>query len=440
MADYYSAGRLISQEIQHIVAKRSLTGATQEDVWGGTALTRPAPGGAQVEVVSTSPQDAAEVTDTWTVTIGGGVTQEDVVQITVDGTAYAYQVQGTDTTATIAEALKTALMTGSTEIWQITPGGAADAGDTWRTTIDGVDYDFVAVGGEALPALALGIQGALAACPYYIAALDGPLVILTATSSGGSPDVSVSMVADGNASGSVSAMQIVAGVNATTAATATRLNSVVTIESATPGAGGVLVVSSSYTTDPGADSTAVAAHTLTGAVGTGITGLRIAYLDANGKQQVETIATTGLTAAATAAMDLERILSVTSTGGAAAGTITIRGAGAGTEYDTIAAGDCQTFSGDCAVPSNRNGGLVKSLVVSASTASEIYLMSDANPATGSVVSGGAFKYAILQAGASSITVDPTVAIAQVPAGARVWLAAKGGAGRIIAGSFDLVII
>ena len=65
---------------------------------------------------------------------------------------------------------------------------------------------------------------------------------------------------------------------------------------------------------------------------------------------------------------------------------------------------------------------------------------DANPATGAVVSGGAFKHAILQAGASSITADPTVAIAQVPAGARVWLAAKGGAGRIIAGSFDLVII
>lgn len=440
MANYYNAGRLISQEVQHIVTRRTLTGANQEDVWSGTATTRPSPGGAQLEVVSTSLQDDVGTTDTWTVTVGGGVTAKDVVQITIGGISYAYLVKVADTTSTVAEGLKNAITAGSIEAWRVSPIGTADAGDTWRTTINGVDYDFVAVGGETLALIALGIATAAAADPLYTATVDGNTVNFVAKAAGVKADVAVSMAVDANASGGVAAIQLVAGVAASTAATATRGGSVVTIKSVVDGAAGILVVSSSYTTDPGLDSTAVAAHSVTGAAGTGITGLLLTYLDTAGKFQSETVAMNGLVAVATVATDIKRLLSVTATSGVAAGVITIRGAGGGTEYDSIAVGDSQAYGGSCTVPSNRNGALVKALNVSASVASEVYLMSDASPATGAVVSGGAFKWAIIQAGPAQVTVDPSVALAQVPAGARVWLAAKGGAGRIITGSLDVVII
>lgn len=112
MADFYSAGRLISREARKLVGKRTLAGATREDIWPGTATARPVPGGVQVEAVSTNAADDAARPDVWDVTVGGLTDANDIARVTINGTAYRARVTGGWTTDQVAAALQSAIANG----------------------------------------------------------------------------------------------------------------------------------------------------------------------------------------------------------------------------------------------------------------------------------------------------------------------------------------
>lgn len=442
MSAYYRSGRLVSNDTVKILGRRTLVGATREDIWGGTATARPVPGGVQIEALSSSAADDATVTDVWDVTVGGLTDANDIARITVNGTAYRALVTGGWTTDQVAEALRSAIASGSVETWMLTPGGTADAGDTYRTTVNAVNYDFVAVGGENVAALCAGIAASLAGCPEYTVVDGGTFVGMTAVAAGVTPDVSVSLPVDAGGDATFTATQLIAGVAAATVCTVGRVGSVVTLTSATPGSGGILTVTSAYDTDPDIDGTVVAVHTATGATGAGIGSIRVDYLDANGVRQSETITLNGVTAVASVATDIEQILAVTATtvgtSGGAVGTITIRVVAAGATLEVIAIGACQTLSADYTVPV-RQRAFVALLIQSVSVASEIALLSDTNPATGAVVSGAAFTWASLHAGPQHSEVDPAMEFGPFPAGSRIWIACTGAVGRVALVQADLYL-
>lgn len=443
MGDFYSAGRLVSREARKIVGKRTLIGATREDIWPGTALTRPVPGGVQVEIVSSSAADDAARPDVWDVTVGGLTDTNDIARITINGIAYRARVTGGWTTADVAEALRSAIAVGSIESWALTPGGNADAGDTFRTTINAVNYDFVAVGGETVAQICTGIAAALVACPEYTATATPTFVGLTAVNPGVTADPTVSLPVDANADATYTATQSIAGVAASTACTPVRVGSVITLTSVTAGAGGILTVTSAYDFDPDVDGTVVAVHTFTGAAGTGARSVRLDYLDANGVPQTETIATNGTTAALSTATDIEQLQSVTvasvGSSGAAVGDIAIQGVGGGTIYAQIDATTNDELAADYTVRAGRVA-YARDLFWSASAASEIQLISDTNPASGTVVSGASFVWATIYAGAQSGHINQGVPWGPFPAGSRIWIAATGAAGRVIEAQADVYTV
>lgn len=436
MGKFFNAGRLISQETRKLTGRRSLAGATAEDMWTGTATARPVPGGIQLSAASTSAEDDGTKTDIWDVTVGGGADAGDIAQITVDGVSYAYRVGTAPTTSTIAEGLKLALTSGSVEVWRITPGGVADAGDTWRVTADGTNYDFVAVGAETVAMLCTGIANAFAGSTTYSAVATATNVTLTALTAGAKTDVTASMVNDANASGTIAATQLVNGVNAPTGLTVTRLANVITISSAT-----VRVISSSYTTDAGVASTCTSVHTQTGGAGTGISAILVEYLDTNGVRRTESVTMNGTTSVAMVATDCKQVLSVTSTAvgsnKGAVGTVTLKNGA--TVYAQIDAGYNVELAVDTTIPACCLG-YIPSVTTAASTASEVEIVSDCNPISGAVVSGAVFHWAMLQASTASETHQPAIAYGPFPNGARVWLRAKGGAARVISACADLYLV
>jgi hypothetical protein len=445
MGDFYSAGRLISREARKIIGKRSLTGATIEEIWQGTALTRPSPGGVQVEAVSTSAQDDAAIADRWDVTVGAAVAAGDVARITINASNFDYMVKNADTDAMVATGLRDAINSGSKSAYRIVPAGVMDLGDTFRVTIGATAYDHVC-GAADTPAVVIG--GLVAAInagagdPVYLAINAGTAMILLAKA-GGVSAVPVSTVpVDPGTDATLTQTAIVTGRAASTDYSASVLAAAVTLTNAIPGPTAD-TVASSFPTDPGGDSTAVAVHTVTGGGGTGIRTLRIDYLDTNGVAQSETISLNGVTAATSTATDIESIIAVTAatvgSAGAAVGVVTVQGVGAGAVYAEIEAGGCVELAASYTVPAGRVGYLA-GLCYSASVASELYVLSDCNPASGVIVPGATFVLAAIHAGAQSGHVAPEVKCGPLPAGARVWFAAVGAAGRVVFVAADVYAV
>ena len=443
MGDFYGAGRVVSREARKLIGKRTLIGATREDIWPGTALARPVPGGVQVEVVSSSVSDDAARPDVWDVTVGGLTDAADIARITINGTAYRARVTGGWTTDDVAEALRSAIALGSIESWAVTPGGVADAGDTYRVTVNAINYDFVAVGGETVAQVCTGIAAALATCPQYTATATPTFVGLTAVNPGVTADVTASVPVDPNADSTLIATQSIAGVAASTACTVVRVGSVLTLTSVTPGAGGILTVTSAYDVDGDADGTVTAVHTFTGAAGAGVRTLRIDYLDANGVPQSEIVNMNGTTAATITATDIEQIIAVTAasvgSAGAAVGDIAVQGVGGGTVYALVDANGCEELAADYTVRSGRMA-YARDLVCSASAVCEIQLLSDTNPASGVVVSGASFVWATIHAEAQIGHINQGVSWGPFPAGSRVWIAATGAAGRVVEANADVYAV
>lgn len=203
-------------------------------------------------------------TDVWKAVVGGLTDAGDIARVTVNGDNFDAYVTAGLTTDQVAELLLNAISLGSVEQWNVVPGGVADGGDTFRTTINAVNYDFVAIGGETVAQLCAGITASLALCPEYTASNESTYVKLVATAPGVSPDVTVSLPVDLNGDATYSASQVIAGITASTDCTAVRSNSELTITSTVAGTLGVLAVTSGYVVDPDADGTIVSTHTVVG--------------------------------------------------------------------------------------------------------------------------------------------------------------------------------
>lgn len=204
---------------------------------------------------------ASAIADEWETTIGGVANSADIARIVINGVNFDYIVQAGDTTDLIAAGLADAINLGSVEYWYTVPGGTADAGDTYRTTVNAVNYDYVAAGGETVAQLCTGIAGVLAGCPAYTVTDLTTFVGFEATAPGVSPAVTVSLPVDVGGNATYAATQVIDGVVASTDATAADVASVVTTTSNVVGVPGILALTSSYTFDPGGNSTAISVNT-----------------------------------------------------------------------------------------------------------------------------------------------------------------------------------
>lgn len=440
MGKYYRGGKLISADTFTVKGERTLAGATAETLWADTTqTTRPTPSGEQLHLVSSSAQDDAgipETTDVWTVTVGGAADAGDVARITVNGTNYDYAVGMGATTAIIATGLGDALTHGSTEKWTATPGGNLDVGDTYRIEIDGVPYNYTVQGGDALAtlctALANVVNTEFGGNAYYTAVGTGTKIVLTAKAAGPTPNVIANLPNDPLADTTFTAACIVAGVAADTNYTATVNASVVTL---TNNVAGVTAdtVAASYPTDAGANSSCTAVHTTTGAAqtaGTGVQAVQLDYLDGDGNRQSETIPLNGTSAVATVATDVAAILALTATAvgssGGAVGTVTVKDVADAVTFDKLPIGANATACATFKVPA-RNVAWLVAVHGSASTATTVRVKSDCNPSTGAVVANASYDWASMLVGASQSKTDPAYPIGPFPAGATIRLTGTGAA-------------
>lgn len=435
MAKYYRNGKLVSQDTIRQIGTRTLAGATEEDLWSGTATSRPAPGGIQLRLVSSSIQDDQLTVDTWTCTIGGTQDTGDIARLTLNGTNFDTAVETGNTAAQVAANVATGAMSGTYDTWTCTVGGAVDAGDVATLDLDGTPYNYTVLGGDTTTNVATGIAAAAAADPNYdVMSFNAIVRVKKKVRGANAGSVQSSYTTDPGTDSTFVRAQTIVGVNGQTAWTVTSDNADVIATHATAGATAD-TVASTMSTDPGLDSTFVAVHTITGADGTGIRQVRIDYLDsATGARASESVDLNGTTAVTTTATSITTILGISATevgsGMGAAGTVSITNVGNTVTYASIAAGSNQAFFADYSVPT-RHQAHITAIHASASTALTIRVRSDVNPATGEVVANGNFVLGQFKASTTPATFSPIVPLGPIPATGRVWLTAQGALGNTV---------
>lgn len=176
-----------------------------------------------------------------------------------------------------------------------------------------------------------------------------------------------------------------------------------------------------------------------GAAGTGCLTLRIDYLDGDGVRQSETVTMDGLTPVTTTATDVTAILAVTcmtfGSGNAADGTITVTNTGATSTFEQVESMGSQSLAAVYKVPAG-NQLQVTSIWASASAASQVWLYSDTNPATGAVVSGAQYVWGLFSAVTTHAKHQSMVPAGPFPAGASVWMAAQDAAATLVVGTIE----
>ncbi|MBM5812804.1 MAG: hypothetical protein FJ191_12725 [Gammaproteobacteria bacterium] len=193
----------------------------------------------------------------------------------------------------------------------------------------------------------------------------------------------------------------------------------------TPGGVQVSVVSTS------ADDTAA---------GLGIRSVLIDYLDSSGVSQSEVITLAGLVPVLSVATDIDEILAVTArevgSSAGAVGYVLIKDAAGVVVFEGIEIGACEIRSAITKVAAGMRA-FVWRLGLAASSASQVRLMSDCNPATGAVVANGRYTWHIDQADTQGNGDDFGSPLGPFVAGARIWLEAVGGVGHVITGSISV---
>lgn len=285
MAGFYRDGILVSADVQAKLGRRTLTGATQEQIWNGTATERPTPAGEQLRLVSTSAEDDQTMAQSGTIVIGGTMDQAvadeyevqlagavepgDILRLTLNGANFDTFVDGGATLASlVAEAANGATL-GTLERWLIDWGGTVDVGDTARITIDGVDYDAVSTLGTAaeIANLLVTAINAGAGDPHYTAAQVPPAgsgVGLVAKVRGVGPAPAAVWTVDAGSDATVTPTQNVIGIagQADWTCTDDGVDKVI-CTNATPGATAD-TVAANMAVDNGAATTFTAVHTVTG--------------------------------------------------------------------------------------------------------------------------------------------------------------------------------
>lgn len=442
MGKYYRNGRLWSGETISAQGSRTLAAATEATIWGGSATSRTVPSSQLVKLVSSSVQDDGSIPatfDRWDVTVGGTADVGDVARITINGINFDYSVGAGATTTVIATGLKDAVLSGSIEKWNCTPGGSLDVGDIYRIEIDGLPHEYTVQGGDTLANVCAGLANAVntdfGGDPNYTAAsVGGTKVVCTAKARGTCPNVICSMPTDPGADTTFVASVVVAGVAADTNYAATSSTNVVTLINNISGVTAD-IVAASYPTDPGANSTCTAVHTTTGADasgGTGVRSVKLTYLNGSGVVSSETINLDGTTAVSSVATDITGIVSVVAasvgSGGVAAGTISVKDNALAVIFEQIAAGACETASAEIKVPAGRVAYVSAIQLGAGATSTTFRLRSDCNPATGAVVSGASYTWAQTLVGTDPVVYQPAGPIGPFPAGAKIWVTGSHAAG------------
>src|SRR5439155_1261387 len=104
-----------------------------------------------------------------------------------------------------------------------TLGGTVTAGDTWTVTIDGTDYDYLAVSGNTLSSVAQGLAGQIDPMVGLAAGADGGTLVVTKTG-GGRFNLAATLPADATAPIADSGKEIVeSSITDTTGPTAAEI-------------------------------------------------------------------------------------------------------------------------------------------------------------------------------------------------------------------------
>jgi hypothetical protein len=437
MGKFFRNGKLISADTFQIKGFRTLTGATQEQLWGGTATTRPAPSAQQLRLISSSAQDDAGLPDTYTGAVSGTPGVGDIAGLTLNSTLHAYEC-GADSTTTVAAGVAAAATSGAYDTWKFAFSGTYDAGDVVRTTIGAVQYDWTATGGETGSQAATAVGALLTADPLYDVTVFSSNIKLKKKARGVGSTVTMNRQTDANTSMVITPTQTIAGTAPQTAWTVTSSGANLSIIHAVDGVT-TDTAAASYVIGTGTGAMAALTHTVTGGGGSGIRTVQIDGLTSAGLRQSEVISLNGTAAVLTTATNWSAINSITATavgsGGAAAGTISCTNTGSTSTFGVLSVGQAQTFPGAYKVPASMQAWIV-GLQGSASTASEIRIISDCNPVTGAVVSGAAFEWAMTHCGAQANTVSPPQPLGPFPAGCTIYVTGKGASTPIVAACCD----
>lgn len=361
MSGFYRDGILVSANVLAKLGLRTLTGAGQEELWIGTATTRPTPSGQRLRLVSTSVDDdqiraqkgtitvagtmdpavkkratitvagtmQPITTDEWHLQIGGSLDTGDVLRMTLDGVNYDKVVEVGATKAALAAAIAASVAAGTYDYRKFTLGGTVQAGDKLKTTIAGTEYEVTSVAGTAaeVAGLMVAAVNAGAGDPYFTATQvppGGAGFKLVAKATGAPPAVSCSWTVDGDGGNTCTEAHYVTGVagSANWTGTDDGVDTVI-VTHATPGAT-AHTVASSVPTDGGGATTFTSNHTTTGAAAD------VAAVTLNGTTYSHTIVggdTTDSVAAALAAL-LDPLAAVTAS--AVGAVVTVEAATAGT--------------------------------------------------------------------------------------------------------------
>ena len=444
MGSFYRNGRIWSAQASAYNGLRTLVGVTPEQLWAGAATTRPSPGGAQVSVVSTSIQDDLGIpatTDEWDCVLAGAVDVGDVARLVLNAVNFDTVVEAGMVHATLAAAVADGATLGTFDEYQCTVGGVVAVGDVARLALDGTNYDYTAIFGDTTALVAAGVALLAVADAHYDVTSFGSIVRVKNKVRGvNAGSVASSFTVDPGMDSTFVAVQKVVG-RAGQAAWLVTDDAVDTVNClhATSGATAD-TVASSFSTDPGVDSTFVAGHTVTGANavgGTGVQTVQLDYLDGDGVQQSEMVNLNGVVATLSAATDVVELLGVSAiligSNGSAVGVVSVKDAAGVVVLEEIEVGFCSALSAVTKVPA-RHRGFVHGATYAASVASQVRISSNCNPATGEVVAGGSFAWHVDQAGVQGHAEAFDAPLGPFAAGSRIWIEAVGAGGRVVTGT------
>jgi hypothetical protein len=356
---------------------KTLSATGEHEVWSGAAATMPQPDDGPLSLVSTSPQDAALVRDTWT--IG-----------TQDGTdlVFAIEVEGDESFACLANpdgslaALVAAVNDGNSESYGAQITVVPDEADTAVLSIGDTDYTFT-VDNDDADGVAAGLAALAAADPDYdVSAVGegGYLAVIARLPNTAAPVVTI----DCPDSGSAAAQKLVSYGPPSAVFTAASDGDDAVLQA--------IIAGTEYVVTADSDGVTVT-HTATAGVGTGLHAVLVEYMDGDGLLQRRRVDLEGATPVlvaddeATALLDCYAL--AVGTGGGAAGTVTIADDDP-TTIATIAVGASEIIRAEAlppeqGSPGTRNAFLLTGLQLSVAGAACTLRVRKTGPSGGGVL-------------------------------------------------------
>lgn len=168
-------------------------------------------------------------------TVGGAPVAGDTATVTLGSFGYGYMVLAGNTVGDVATGLTAACNLGSLDSVRITlADGPVNPGDTIRITIDGVNYDYVAVPADTLALCAAGVALLIQGVdPNYGASAVGDDVILQAVARGPGFTITTSWTVGTE---TATKTQIITGVSGQALWTASNIAAAFTLTHSVPGA------------------------------------------------------------------------------------------------------------------------------------------------------------------------------------------------------------